>query len=315
MRPVLRPGLRLHRDPSGRAVLVERDTVYPLDDVTANLLGDLDGLRDDTTLLRDHAGAESAAAWRRLLDSGVVVDVEAPTRLVRGMDATARGHALPDATAVVAHGPAVADRCWDLRRRATVAVDGQGVLTAGLASVLRRVGVGTVLVGAVPVRSGLTGARSAAALTVLTYDHEPPTSTVEHLMREGRVHLVAGMRGTEGVVGPLVRPGATSCLRCVDLARCAADRRWGPLRDQLAAPAAAAGTGVAPASSVVVTAATALAAAEVLAHLEGRTPVTLDATASMSLHRPLPVVSSWPVQPACGCAWHAEMAAREQWTA
>jgi hypothetical protein len=305
MRPVLRPGLRLHRDASGRAALVERGAVYRLDDVTAALLSALDGLVDDATLLRAHPGEESVAAWAQVVGAGVVVDVEAAARLVRDLAEPARGYALREATALVAHDPAGAERCWRLRRRATVAVDGQGAVTDALATMLEHAGVGVVAPG---------GSSAHADLSVLTHDHEPATDAAEGLMREGRPHLVAGMRGTEGVVGPFVRPGTTPCLRCVDLARCSADPAWGAVRDQMSTPDAGTRLTAAPASGVVVAAVAALAAADVLAQVAGRAPVALGATLSMSLHNPLPVVRSWPMQPFCGCAWHAEVAARGQWT-
>jgi hypothetical protein len=68
----------------------------------------------------------------------------------------------------------------------------------------------------------------------------------------------------------------------------------------------------------VTTAVAALAAAEVLARVEGRAAVTTGATASLTLAEPLPSLRRWPVQPACGCAWHAfpaAQAAQGEWSA
>ena len=63
----------------------------------------------------------------------------------------------------------------------------------------------------------------------------PPPSTGAQVP-----HLVATVRGETGVVGPLVVPGVTSCLRCADLHRRDADPRWPRLAAQLTADRAAA---------------------------------------------------------------------------
>ncbi|MGH3367729.1 MAG: hypothetical protein ACRDOY_11040, partial [Nocardioidaceae bacterium] len=152
-------------------------------------------------------------------------------------------------------------------------------------------------------------------VVVLGHDHDPPTDVVEHLMREGRAHLVAGLRGVDGVVGPFVRPGASACLRCADLARCAVDRGWAPLREQLSRADPAARRSGSPASAVVTCAVAALATAEVLAQVEGREPDTLGGTATLCLHNPVPVVRTLPTDPSCGCTWDSEFALRRQWSA
>ena len=46
--------------------------------------------------------------------------------------------------------------------------------------------------------------------------------------------LVTGVRETTGVVGPLVLPGHTGCLRCQHLHRCDRDPSWPHLAAQLA---------------------------------------------------------------------------------
>jgi bacteriocin biosynthesis cyclodehydratase domain-containing protein len=307
MRPVLRPGLRLVRRPSGDAVLVERHAVYRLDPLTADLLGALDGLCDETALLARHPQREAAAAaWDRLLRAGVVVDVETPGRLARDLDEPVRPHALREVTTLLAYDPAGAEVAWQRRRDARVGVHGRGALTGPVVQLLQRAGVG--------VRQP-DDAAAPAALTVLTDDHEPAADVVERLMREGRPHLVAGLRGVEGLVGPLVLPGTTPCLRCVDLGRRMRDPSWGTVREQLATPDPMARLTTTPASGVVVAAAGALAAAEVLAHVEGRTPSTLGTTSTLSLHRPVPAATTWPVQPSCGCGWHEHTRARGQWSA
>ena len=87
-------------------------------------------------------------------------------------------------------------------------------------------------------------------------------------------HLVATVRGATGVVGPLVVPGRTSCLRCADLHRRDADPRWPRLAAQLTAAEPP------PSGATVTCLLTAVTAAvQVLAYLDGgAAPVALDAT-------------------------------------
>jgi len=318
MRPVLRPGLRLLWAASGRAVLVENDRVYPLDEASAALLRRLDGIVREPDVLADAAADDTArAAWTRLREAGVVVDLEEPTGLVRDLDVSARARGLHEASALMAYDPTGAGPRWRLRRTARVAVAGASAVAAPLRRLLQDAGIGEVR--AVRDLRDTDADRTATrdpALTVLADDHEPATDAAERLMRAGLPHLVAGMRGDAGVVGPLVLPGATPCLRCVDLTRRQHDPEWAGVRDQLSRPDRS--VTATPAAGVVTTAVAALAAAEVLAQVEGRTPTTTAATASLTLAAPVPTLRRWPLQPACGCAWHtysAALAAQGQWSA
>jgi len=318
MRPVLRPGLRLLCSASGRTVLVEHDRVYPLDEATAAPLRRLDGILGEPAVLADAAADDDApAAWARLKEAGVVVDLEEPTGLVRDLDVAARTQGLHEAAALMAHDPAGTAQRWRLRREARVVVAGAGAVATPLRRLLQDAGVGDVR-GLRDARD--TGPDRTAAhepdLTVLADDHEPATDVVERLMRAGLPHLVAGMRGDAGIVGPLVLPGATPCLRCVDLTRCQHDREWAGVRDRLSRPDLSATP--APAAGVVTTAVAALAASEVLAQVERRSPATTGTTATLTLAAPVPTLRRWPLQPACGCAWHtfsAAQAAQGQWSA
>jgi bacteriocin biosynthesis cyclodehydratase domain-containing protein len=321
MRPVLRPGLRLLCSASGRAVLVEHDRVYPLDETTAALLQRLDGITCEPDVLADATADDDApaawTAWTRLKEAGVVVDLEEPTGLVRDLDVPARAQGLHEASALMAHDPAGATLRWRSRREARVVVAGAGTVVTPLRRLLQDAGIGEVR-GVRDVGDAEPGctATGDAALTVLADDHEPATDVAELLLRAGLPFLVAGMRGDAGTVGPLVLPGATPCLRCVDLTRRQHDPEWAGVRDQLSRPDRS--VTPAPAACAVTTAVAALAAAEVLALVEGRTPATTAATASLTLASPVPTLRRWPLQPACGCAWHtysAALAAQGQWSA
>ena len=102
-------------------------------------------------------------------------------------------------------------------------------------------------------------------------------SLVAGLHRSGVPHLVAAVRGETGVVGPLVLPGRTSCLRCADLHRRDADPRWPRLAAQLTAHEPP------PSGATVTCLLTAVTAAlQVLAYLDGSgAPATLDATVEL----------------------------------
>ena len=104
------------------------------------------------------------------------------------------------------------------------------------------------------------------------------------------------------MVGPLVVPGVTSCLRCADLHRRDADPRWPRFAAQLTA------TEPPPSgASVTCLVTVATAALQVLAYLDGSAaPATLDATVELRPPDLRPRVRRWPPHPACDCGVAAE---------
>jgi bacteriocin biosynthesis cyclodehydratase domain-containing protein len=137
----------------------------------------------------------------------------------------------------------------------------------------------------------------AADLVVLTRPWAASDPVAAAALDARVPHLVATVRGEVGVVGPLVVPGATSCLRCGDLHRRDADPRWPRLAAQLTAaePPPAGAT-----LTCLVTVAT--AALQVLAYLDGSAaPATLDATVELRPPDLRPRIRRWPPHPACGC--------------
>ncbi|HEV2087505.1 MAG TPA: TOMM precursor leader peptide-binding protein, partial [Cryptosporangiaceae bacterium] len=109
-------------------------------------------------------------------------------------------------------------------------------------------------------------------------------------------HLPVLLRDATAVVGPLVIPGSTACLDCVELHRRDRDQVWPAVAAQLATDPAPEASHVA-----VATAAAALAALQVLAHLDGEDPETrglsleLNRLGDRVRHRP------WTPHPRCGC--------------
>jgi bacteriocin biosynthesis cyclodehydratase domain-containing protein len=69
-------------------------------------------------------------------------------------------------------------------------------------------------------------------LAILVGQHRPDLAA--WLMRAGVAHLAVAADEAIGVVGPLVRPGRTACLRCLDLTRAALDPAWPLILAQLA---------------------------------------------------------------------------------
>jgi len=120
-------------------------------------------------------------------------------------------------------------------------------------------------------------------------------------------HLVV-IVGEDGVVvGPLVRPGRGPCLRCLDLHRSDRDPGWRMVLNQVHRGAR---TDL-PQESVSAGLAAGLAGLQVLAQLDGvPDPAALGATLEVELPDGLVARRSWPVHPACGCAWSSEVERR-----
>jgi hypothetical protein len=111
-----------------------------------------------------------------------------------------------------------------------------------------------------------------------TYRRELP----EVLMRDGIPHLAAAASEAIGMVGPLVLPGRTACLRCLDLTRAERDPAWPLILAQLAG-----GGADPPACDTVLAAAVgALAAAQALAFVDR--PTSASAVANGTLELVLP---------------------------
>ncbi|WP_067659847.1 hypothetical protein [Nocardia harenae] len=110
-------------------------------------------------------------------------------------------------------------------------------------------------------------------------------------------HLPIRIRDGRGVVGPLVLPGATSCLRCADLTRSGGDAEWPHLAAQLL-------NRVGAASPAMVARTSALALTEleaIFACSASREPQTLDAILEPDPDSHAVHSRRWPAHPDCGC--------------
>lgn len=105
------------------------------------------------------------------------------------------------------------------------------------------------------------GVPRAPDLVVLVEPADDPAER-ERLQRAGTPHLLVGLRELTGFVGPMVLPGETPCLRCLDLQRSDRDPAWPLLAAQLGRP------GPSACDVVLAAAVAAIGAGQALAHLD-----------------------------------------------
>jgi bacteriocin biosynthesis cyclodehydratase domain-containing protein len=180
----------------------------------------------------------------------------------------------------------------------------------------RRDEVGVAAVRRVAPEAG-TGAlppHRPADLVVLTGDRALDTDLVDSLHAGGIAHLAVAVRETTAVVGPLVLPGQSACLRCADLHRADRDPAWPLLAAQLSGPRPP--LAVEPCDVTLAAIAAALGAAQVLGHLAGD-PTDAVGTLGGTLELAAPGWRirrrTWPPHPACRCgAAYAQVTGPEQ---
>ena len=328
MRPVLSPASRrLWRDrttlqlgrPSSRSVVLEG-----FDEARRQLLPLLDGTRTREQVLQQAqaAGCVDAEVVLVLLEhAGLLLDADDlhPGELTRAD----RDRLAPDIASLAltrGRGTAAALRA---RRASRVVVHGAGRVGAPLAALLSSAGIGTVDVrDHAPTRTsdlavrGLTEAalgrpRAEAvgaslrtlssvrrpALVVLTDGGADDTAAA--LGADGTPHLVARVDEHVGTVGPLVLPGRSACLHCLDLVRAELDPGWPALAAQLDQPSR---TAIA-CDGVLAVAVASQAALQVLQLLEGDSPASVGGTLELELPGWRWRRRSWPQHPGCPCAW------------
>jgi hypothetical protein len=140
-----------------------------------------------------------------------------------------------------------------------------------------------------------TGQRSD--LVVLSAEQPLDREVPDGLHAQGVAHLVVSGGADRGVVGPLVRPGRSSCLRCADLHRSDRDRAWPAFAVQLAVRP----RHPPPDDVVLAVVLGGLAAAQALAHLDGEQPATVDGTLELLPPHWRVRRRGWTTHPACSC--------------
>lgn len=231
-------------------------------------------------LVRGEAGPATPALQRaRARLAPVLVDGDALTP-----DGVAPG----DAAAAALADPAGFAERLAARRRTSVAVTGD--LGADPRPLLAAAGVGVAAEGS-----------SADAVLVLSAG-EPDRAVLDVLVRGDVAHLL--VRAVEGslVVGPLVVPGRTPCLRCLDAHHATDD----PLYPALVAihHRAERRDGVAePLDSALVSLAVAWAVRDLVSHLDGEPASTWSATVHLGPRLADLTMVRWLRHPDCGCVW------------
>jgi hypothetical protein len=293
---------------------------------TAAVLALLDGSRDRDAVIaaaREY-GVPAAAAERVLavLASAGVLD-DFPVRTHGSLPMPLRARLAPEmATAALAYAEGDGGaRTLARRRGAYVRVHGAGRTGACVASFLAASGVGHVScadpepaspadlapAGLIladlgsPREEGAARAVARSAPEVFTADDGAVPDLViltgltlpgltSQLIRDRVPHLALRTGEAIGVVGPLVRPGRSACLHCVDLRKADADPLWPKI--------------LPPACDTVLAAMTAtLAAAQALAFLDqpDRVPVTADGTLELVLPDWQWRRRTWRPHPSCWC--------------
>ena len=117
-------------------------------------------------------------------------------------------------------------------------------------------------------------------------------------------HLAVSASEAIGVVGPLVLPGRSACLRCLDLTRAERDPAWPLILAQLSAQAGADPPGC---DTVLATMVAAQAVAQTLAFIDqdGQAPAVINGTLELVLPGWQWRRRTWPPHPQCGCRYRA----------
>jgi hypothetical protein len=260
----------------------------------ADVIRLLDGSRDRAEVIAEASrrgipAVTSERVLTVLATAGALIDY--PAQLLRSVPAELRRRLLPVLAAASLAGQDGDGGASLLARRSvtTVAVSGAGQVADAVADLLTRSGLAT--------RRRESDDRDAADLLVLV-GHQSPDQTAQ-LLRFRYPHLSVTASEGIGVVGPLVIPGSTACLRCLDLARAERDPAWPLVLAQLS------GSGADPPACdpVLAAAVAAQAAAIVVAFADGAPLDRVGVNGTLEL---LPPDwrwrrRSWRAHPACCC--------------
>jgi bacteriocin biosynthesis cyclodehydratase domain-containing protein len=288
-------------------------------------------------------GMDAAVADRvlsLLIAAGALSDI--PAGRYGTLSAGARARLAPElATAALARGDADGGaRTLARRQAARVRVHGASRPGLWIAGMLTAAGIGLVIstgptaTGAGAAEAGATGAGPAApgaragrrarraagadraaqrarapraqsrrpSLVILADSHrrELPAALAQKLVP----HLTVSASEAIGVVGPLVLPGQSACLRCLDLTRAERDPAWPLILAQLSAQAGADPPGC---DTVLATTVAAQAVAQALAFIDqdGQAPAVTNGTLELVLPGWQWRRRTWQPHPQCGCRYSA----------
>jgi len=256
VRPALKQGLiPVWRDRDTLQVGIDSRRAVALTGLggAAWLLSLLDGSRDRAQVIAAAAdrGLPAGLADRvlTLLAAAGALD-DYPAGTLRALTQADRARLAPElADASLAHGDTDGGaRILARRQAARIHVFGPGPIAPEITAILTRAGVAeAVCISTWPGRRpaarrrptgtgrqarALAGREPRPDLVVLVGVPDPQVG--ERLMADGLPHLVAAGIEAIGIVGPLIVPGRTACLRCLDLTRAELDPAWPLILAQLA---------------------------------------------------------------------------------
>lgn len=301
MRPALKSGLLpVWRDRDTVQIGIDPRRAVALTGVgqAAWVISLLDGSRDRAQVIAAAAErgipAQTVERILAILAAGGALD-DFPASTLRTLTQPARARLAAElATVSLASGDSDGGaRTLARRRAARVRIYGTGRIGPAIADILATSGVGVV--------ASADGAETAGHvppdLAVLT-GHQP-AELLMNLVRDRVAHLAAAASEAIGTVGPLVLPGRTTCLRCLDFTRADRDPAWPLILAQLASrqpqPVAC--------DAALVAAVAAQAAAQALAYID-KAPLA-GVAANGTLELVLPGWQwrrrTWLPHPACTC--------------
>lgn len=324
VRPALKAGLRpVWRDRETVQIGVDPRRAVALSGMgdAAVVIGLLDGSRDrDEVIASARERGVPAPVTEQiltLLAAGGVLD-DFPAAALAALTQEQRLRLRAElATAALARGCSDAGAAVLARRDAArVQIYGPGRLAATLADILTTSGVGHVTTcddirfpdPTIPATSITTDSEAGEGwrrdgrpvlpdLAVLVGYQQPELAG--WLVRAGVAHLAASADEAIGIVGPMVRPGRTSCLRCLHLTRSDLDPAWPLILAQLVGQPA----GLPACDAALAAAVAAQTAVQALAYLD-RDPAHTPAE-NGTLELELPGWQwrrrTWPPHPACPC--------------
>jgi bacteriocin biosynthesis cyclodehydratase domain-containing protein len=273
-----------------------------------------------------------------LSDAAVLDDAAADARPLAALSRAERDRLAPDLASISLVSGQLDGGLSTIARRqaASVGIVGGGRVGGAVATLLAAAGVGHLIVddpstcqpadcgpaGPAVSDSGATRAQAAHAavhrvsqstrttalpasehfdVVVLATAGALDPAIADDLIRSGVPHVSVIVREATAVIGPFVVPGATACLRCLELHRCDRDVGWPLIAAQLAADGAR--SFIDACDIALATLAASLCALQVLAFIDGAQPATRDGTLEIALPDWRVRRRSWRVHPLCGCGW------------
>ena len=276
-RPALRPGVRVVRRDHDRLQvgLLPGERLLLPDDPAVRALLDAVAAGE-----RPDLGSDRVRGWAlALLEHGLVVDRDEVAGLMSS------GLPRPVVHAALAQSGTGARERLAGRASATVGLEADGPWREETLALLAEAGLRCVQRGG-----------PATVRLLVSPGGELPRPSLDGLMRSGAAHLVVSNVAGRVRVGPLVAPGLSACVRCVDAHAADRDPGHGLVLEQHGPGADE------PCDPLLMRLALALAVRDLASYVEGGLPATWSATVAVEPDLRLER-EEWTRHPRCGCAW------------